>query len=119
GPGAGGARGARAFRGGDVAGDDFHGRVHAFDLLHRVEDVRRVTVGGIDDQGVGAGADQPFDARPAVVTGTDGGGDAQASQMVLAGVRELRRLLNVLDGDQAFEAVFGVDDEQLLHAVGR
>jgi hypothetical protein len=56
-------------------------------------------VGGVDDQQVDAGVDQPLGALEAV---TDGGrsGDAQAALRVLRGVRVELRLLDVLDRDQ-------------------
>ena len=49
--------------------------------------------------------------------GADGSGYAQAALLVLAGVGVLELLLDVLDGDEAFELVVVVDDEELFDAV--
>ena len=76
-----------------------------------------MAVGGVDDEQVDAGIDQPLGALETVVADAGGGGDAQAALRVLGGVRVELRLLDVLDGDQADAIAFGVDDQQLLDAV--
>src|SRR6202023_1519210 len=45
------------------------------------------------------------------------GADAQAAELVLAGVRVLRHLLDVLDGDQPLEVALAVDHQDLLDAM--
>ena len=46
-----------------------------------------------------------------------GRGDAQAALLVLAGIGEFLRLLDILDGDQADAAIGLVHHQQLLDAV--
>ncbi|MCY1292616.1 hypothetical protein D9M70_418500 [compost metagenome] len=76
-----------------------------------------MAVGGVDDDQVDAGVDQPLGALKAVIADRDGGGGAKAALRVLGGVRVELRLLDVLDGDQADAAAVGVDDQKLLDAV--
>ncbi len=56
-------------------------------------------------------------ALVALVADRRGGGDAQPPFGILAGIGIQRRLLDVLDGDEADAAIILVDDEQLLDAV--
>ena len=77
----------------------------------------RVAMGGVDDDEVDVGVDQPLATLEAGVADARGGGDAKAALLVLGGVRVEAALLDVLDGDQADAAIVLVDDEQLLDAV--
>ena len=52
-----------------------------------------------------------------ILADADRRADAQPPEAVLAGVRVLDQLLDVLDGDQPLEHVAVVDDEQLLDLV--
>ena len=49
-----------------------------------------------------------------VAGGTDGCGDAETALGIFGGVGVLEFLLNVLDGDQAFEGELVIDDEELF-----
>ncbi len=60
-----------------------------------------MTVRSVDDDDVDAGGDQRLDALIGVSGGADRGADAELAELVLAGVRMLGRLEDVLDGDQA------------------
>ena len=89
----------------------------AAQLAHHVEHALAVAVRGVDHQHVDVGGDQRLGALDGVAGGADGGAAAQPAERVLAGVRVLDRLLDVLDGDQALEAERLVDDQQLLDLV--
>ena len=60
-----------------------------------------MAVRGIDHEHVDAGLDQRGDALLGALADADRGADAQLALRVLAGVRVLGRLEDVLDGDQA------------------
>ena len=93
---------ALAPRGGrDVAADHLHLRIALLDPLHAVEHALRMAVRGVDDDHVDARRDQRFDALLGAVADADRGADAQPPELVLAGVRMLGRLQDVLDGDEA------------------
>ena len=49
--------------------------------------------------------------------GADGGADAQASALILAGAREFGGLLEVLDRDHAVQFMIAADHQHLLDAV--
>ena len=74
-------------------------------------------MGGVDGERVDAGVDQLGGAFEKVAGRADGSGDAETALRVLAGVRILQLLLDVLDGDEALELVVVVDDEELFDAV--
>ena len=94
----------------DVAGDDRKVGPAALDPLDRLDHAGRVAVGGVDRHDVDAAADEGVDPRLELVADADGGGAAQATGVVAAGVGELLALLDVLDRDQAGEATAGVDE---------
>ncbi len=71
----------------------------------------------IDDDDVDAGADQRFDALVGVAAGAHGSADAQAAELVLARVRMLDALEDVLHRDEAAKLHVAVDDEHALEAV--
>ena len=91
----------RAGGGRHVAADDLHLRIAPLDRAHAVEHALRMAVRGIDDDDVDARGDQRLDALIGVAAGADRGADAQLAEVVLAGVRMLGRLEDVLDRDQA------------------
>ncbi len=74
----------------------------------------RMAVRRVDDDHVHAAVAQRRRTIERVGTGADGRADAQRAALVLAGAREFRGLLEVLDGDHALEAVIVVDDQHLL-----
>ena len=76
----------RAFLGRDVAGDDVDARKGALDLLHRVDDVLRVAVRGVDHEDVGAGAHQRSARASRSSPVPIAAADAQAPELVLARV---------------------------------
>ena len=98
----------------DVAGDDVDVLERAAQRLHDVDHALRVAVRGVDDEHVDVGRDQRLGALERVARDADGGADAQPPERVLARVRILDRLLDVLDGDQALQPEVVIDDEELL-----
>ena len=74
-------------------------------------------MGGVDDEHVCAGADERLRALERVGTDADRGADAEPPVRVLRRLGEIDALLDVLDGDQAGDAPFTVDDRELLDAV--
>ncbi len=100
-----------------LPGDDRDLVRDPLDARDLVEHRLRVPVRGIDDDAVDPGVDQQQRAIVAPVADGRGGGDAQAPVGILAGVRVQRRLLDVLDGEQADAAIVVVDDEQLFEPV--
>src|SRR5690606_32050025 len=115
--GAGLGQGLGGLAGGDVAADHLDLGEVLLDPAHAVDHALGVAVGGVDDDHVDAGGDQSGDAVSGVGTGTDGGADAQAALVVLAGQRVGLGLLDVVDGHHALEAVLVVDDQHALDAV--
>ena len=107
----------RALGGRDIADDDLGVVRHPADLVDRLQHPRRMAVRGVDDHDVDPGGEQRLGALQFLAAGAGGGGDAQPPVLVLRGVREELRLLDVLDRDQPGAAVFVVDDQQLLDAV--
>ncbi len=103
--------------GGDVAGEEGDGGVGFFDGADGFEDARGVAVGGVDGEGVDAHFDEAGGALEEVSRGPDGSGDAEAALLVLGGVGVFQLFLDVLDGDEAFELVVVIDDEEFLDAV--
>jgi hypothetical protein len=80
----------------DIAGDDLHGIRMPFDAAHLVEHERRMAMGGIDHDQIGAGIDQPFGARKAGIADAGRGRDPETPLLVLAGIRMRSCLLDVL-----------------------
>ncbi len=74
-------------------------------------------MGGVDDYDIHSGGDQGVDTLHPVIADSDGGADAQAAEVVLAGVGILAYLFDVLDGDQTLELALIVDHKQLFDAV--
>ena len=105
------------FAGRDVAGDEIHVRILPPDPPHHVEHALRVAVRGVDDEHVDVRRDERLGALERVLADADRRADAQPAEAVLAGVRVLDHLLDVLDGDQPLQHVAVVDDEQLLDLV--
>jgi hypothetical protein len=76
-----------------------------------------VSVGAVEREHVDVPLDQRGVALLEVGRHADRGRHPQAPQLVLAGVGELLRLLDVLDRDQPLEVAGLVDHQQLLHAM--
>ena len=77
----------------------------------------RVAVRGVDHQHVDAGLDQRLDALFGALADADRRADAQLALLVLAGVRVLGCLEDVLDRDQAAQLAVAVDHQHALEAV--
>src|SRR5699024_10677788 len=102
--------------GGDVA----RGRVGLGVGREFGDDVGRshgVTVCGVHHEEVGPGLHQQPGAFLRLHSHTNGTADNQASVRVLGGVGELLALDEVLDGDQAAQALVGVDEGKFFHFV--
>src|SRR6185369_16143629 len=99
---------------GHVAGDYLHVLEVFLDGADRVENALRVPVRRIDDDDVAPGGEERLYARVAIFADTDGSGDAQAPELVLARLRMLLRLVDVLDGDEPLHLARRVDDDELL-----
>ncbi len=76
-----------------------------------------MAVRGIDDEHVDARFDQRLDALLGIAADADRRADAQPLAIVLARVRIVARLLDVLDRDEAAQAERIVDDQHLLDAM--
>ena len=74
-------------------------------------------MGGVDGESVDAHGDEFGGTLEEVAGCADGSGDAQAAFLVLGGVGVLQFLLDVFYGDEAFELVVVVDDEELFDAM--
>ncbi|EXI75355.1 MAG: hypothetical protein AW07_01256 [Candidatus Accumulibacter sp. SK-11] len=109
--------GARGISGGDVAADHLDGGEVPLDPADTVEDALRMAVCGVDDEDVDACLGEQFGPFLGARTDADGGADAQAAGRILAGVRMLGGLDDVLDGDQAAQLEGVVDHQDALQAV--
>ncbi len=101
----------------DVAGDHLRAIRLLLDARNGLDHLDRVPVRGIDDDHVAAGIDQPFGALITVFSDGRRRGDPQTPLRILRSVRMLRRLLDILDRDQADAIALIVDDDQLFDAV--
>src|SRR5262249_14584867 len=108
---------AGSLLGRDVPRDAFGGGELALAEPQRVEHPLAVAVRRIENQDVDLGADQFTRAIEQILGDADGSTHAQPSQPIFRGARILNRLLNVLDGDESFEAPGAIDDQELLDAV--
>jgi hypothetical protein len=108
---------ARAVGGADIAADHLDLRKALLDPLHPVEHALRVAVRGVDHQHVDPRLHQRRDALVGVFSHADRGADAQLAVRILAGVRVLALLQDVLHGDQAEQMEIVVDHQHALEAV--
>ena len=76
-----------------------------------------MTVGGVDDEQVDPGVDQPLGPFHPVRPHRGGGTDAQRTVGILGGGRVELAFLHILDGDQARAVAGLIDDQQLFDAV--
>ena len=74
-------------------------------------------MGGIDYHQIDTRFTQRGDAIDRVGRGTDRGANTQPADIVLAGARKFRGLLEILHGDHAHQLVPGVHYQHLLDAV--
>ena len=74
-------------------------------------------VGRIHHQHIHIGLDQPLDPFHGGLAHPHGGPDPQPLGRIQAGVGVFRRLLHILDRDQAGKLKFVVDDQDLFNAV--
>ncbi len=100
-----------------IAGDHRDLVGGALDTSDLLEHLLGMAVRGVDHEAIDARRHQQLGALEALVADRSGGGDAQAAVGVLGGVRMRRRLLDVLDGDEADAAADIVDDHQFLDTV--
>ena len=102
----------RGIRRSDVAANHLHLRKVRLDPLDAVEHALRVPVCGVHHQHVGAGLDQQRDALVGALTHAHRRTDTQTTEAVLAGVRVLAALHDVLDRDQALERPVVADHQE-------
>ena len=103
--------------GGDVAHHHVDVLILGFHLLEGFHHADAVAVGGVDDDGVGAGLHQGVDTVHHVGRDAHTGGHAQTAVAVLAGVGTLLGLHDVAVGDEAHELALLVHHGQLLDLV--
>ena len=105
--------------GADVAADDLHAIEGGIVLQagDHVECQAGLTVGGVDHEHIHAGLHQGGGTLPCVAEEADAGGHAQATLLVLGGVRVLFGLDEVLDRDQTSQMTFRINQRQLLNLV--
>ena len=103
--------------GGDVAGNQVDVGERTPHVLDDVEHTLRVAVRGVDHEHVHVCGDERGGAVERILGDADRGADAQSTEFVLAGAGILHRLLDVLDGDEALQAVVAVHHQQLLDLV--
>ena len=108
---------ARRICGRHVAGHDLCFRQSIAQGLHGIEHTLGVTVGGIDAQDVDLFLVELLSPLEKISGGPDRRTGQQAALVVLGGIGIVALFLDVLDGDQAFETPFFIDDRQLLDAV--
>jgi len=108
---------ARRIGGCDVAGDHLLIAPAALDARDHVYHATRVPVRSVDHHYIDPCFTQSGDAIERVGRGADGGPDPQASALILAGAREFRGLLKILDRNHAHELMIAVDDQHLLDAM--
>jgi len=87
------------------------------DLADHVEDHLAVAVGGVHHHHVGPGGQHRLDALDLALADADRRAHAQAAPLVGAAVREVARLDDVLDGQQALKTPLFVHDGQLFNPV--
>jgi hypothetical protein len=102
--------------GGHVAADHIQPGVR-LDLRHHGEHRLGVPVRGVHHEEVRPGVRQRLRPPFAVLAHPDRGADHEAALGVLARVRELLALAEVLDGDQTAQPPLRVDQWELLHLV--
>jgi hypothetical protein len=101
----------------DVAGNQLQLRMGRADPLDGRDHAARVAVRGVDDDDIDARLRERSDAVQRVRRGADSRTDPEAPVLVLAGTREVARLLDVLDGDHAAQPPPGVHHQHLLDPV--
>ena len=84
---------------------------------NHVQHPLRMAVGRVDDDDVDMRSHQGSGTFGRIARDPDSGADAQPAESVLAGIRILDLLLDILDRDQPLELEIAIDDEQLLDFV--
>ena len=110
-------QGARPLGRGDIAGDDLADVAEALDRGDGGDHALGMAMGGVDDDDVDLGLQQRLGALQPLGPDAGGRGDAQAALLVLAGIGEFLRLLDILDGDEPDAAIGLVHHQQLLDPV--
>ncbi len=109
---------------GDVAADHIHLREILLDPLHAAQHALRMAVRGVHHDHVHARLDQQSHALFRALAHADRSANAQATEIVLAGIRMFGGFEDVLDGDQAaqFECIVHHQhafDTMLVHQAAR
>ena len=105
------------FTGSDIPANHLDPRVIFLDPPDAIEYRLGMPVGGVHHDDIGARLYQLVHAQIGIRPDTHGGTDQQASLIVLAGMGEVRRLLNILHCDQPAQLELVIDDQNLLDAV--
>ena len=100
----------------DVARDQVEIGILFLDPLDRVDHALGMAVRRVHDNDVHAGLEQ-FGNPFGIIAHADRCADPQPAQLVLAGIRVLDLLLDVLDRDQAAEAEILVHDQEFFDLV--
>jgi hypothetical protein len=101
----------------DVTRDHLDAVGGLLDPADRFQHPAGVAVRGVDHDQVASRRDQVLGALVAVLAHRRRRRHPQAALLVLAGIREALRLLDVLHRDQADTTIILVDDQQLLDPV--
>jgi hypothetical protein len=106
-----------AFFGRNVARDDLAVVAQLLDRTDRAKHALAVAMRGVDHDHVTARLQQRFGTANTILTDTGGGGDAQPTLLILAGVRVLVGLFDILDRDQPDAVALVIHNQQLLDPV--
>ena len=112
--GAGLDEGLHRLGGGHIAGDDLYPVRELLDARDLVDDMDRMAMGGIDDDGVHPRLHQRGGAFFSAFAHANGRGNAQLALLILGSVRVLGGFANVFHGDQAAQLKGIVDDQHAL-----
>ena len=107
----------RAGGGRDVAADDLHIGIALLDGRDAFQHALRMPVRGIDHDHVHPCGDQGLDPLVGIAGRPDRRADPQPAEVVLARVRMLDALQDVLDRDEAAQLHLAVDDQHALEAM--
>ena len=110
-------QGLRSLGRGDVAGDQVEVGKRLPEPFGRVDHVLRVAMCAVQHQDVDMCGYQRLGPLDGVLPDAYRRAHSQAAQRVLAGLRVLDRLLDVLDGYKPPQVEVAVDDQQLFAAV--
>jgi hypothetical protein len=110
-------KGLRALAGGDVACDYFDITRFLLGRAQGIDDVLRMTMGGIDQEHIDPGAQQSRHALLAIRPDADCCADPQTTHRIFARIGVARRLVHILHGDEAAQAAMLINQRELLDAI--